>query len=427
VGNERVGEFEQASRFEAGLVWVRYFGVVLGVYLISQSNAGPPPHASPTVLVLGQSIMAALALGNSLILIAVRRCRTYERLRGIGVVIFSFDITVVLALVWLFSYNPNDQTWAILFILPLEGAIRYQLRGSMACVGITLISEVAREAYLAARFPSYPFLIPNVVFRVGVEGIVAGVAGYMAKKYTEAYLQERHLVERLEAVDEMKNTFLQAVSHELRTPLTSILGTALVLERPDVHLKTEDARDLVARLARNARKLNRLLADLLDVDRLARGVVGPQLAPTDVGELVRRVASDQDLVGGSALQVDVHRVVIPVDAPKVERIVENLIANAMKHTPEGTPIWVRASAYDGGAVITVEDSGSGVPPEIQADIFKPFRQGPDVPSHAPGIGVGLALVARFAELHGGRAWMEDRAGGGAAFKVFLPGLDHARV
>jgi signal transduction histidine kinase len=163
------------------------------------------------------------------------------------------------------------------------------------------------------------------------------------------------------------------------------------------------------------------------VDRLARGVVGPQLAPTDVGELVRRVASDQDLVGGSALQVDVDRVVIPVDAPKVERIVENLIANAMKHTPEGTPIWVRASAYDGGAVITVEDSGSGVPPEIQADIFKPFRQGPDVPSHAPGIGVGLALVARFAELHGGRAWMEDRAGGGAAFKVFLPGLDHARV
>jgi signal transduction histidine kinase len=427
VADKHVDEFEQARRFEAGLVWVRYFGVVLGVYQISQANAGPPPHASPTVLLLGQSIMAVLAIGNSAILLVVRRLRTLEGIRRIGVVFFGFDIAVVLALVWLFNYDPNGQTWAILFILPLEGAIRYQLRGSMACVAITLVSEIAREASLSTKFASHRFLIPNVVFRVGVEAIVAGVAGYMAKKYTEAYQQERRLVDRLEAVDDMKNTFLQAVSHELRTPLTSILGTALMLERPDVHLEAEDAKDLVGRLARNARKLNRLLADLLDVDRLARGVVGPQLQPTDIGELVRRVASDQDLMGGSALHIDVHPVVIPVDAPKVERIVENLIANAIKHTPEGTPVWVGASAYDGGAVITVEDSGRGVPEEVRADIFKPFRQGPGVPAHAPGIGVGLALVARFAELHGGRAWLEERTGGGASFKVFLPGLEHGRV
>jgi signal transduction histidine kinase len=255
---------------------------------------------------------------------------------------------------------------------------------------------------------------------VGVQAIVALVAGYMAKRYTEAYLQERGLVERLEAVDEMKDTFLQAVSHELRTPLTSILGTALVLERRDENLSDEDARDLVGRLARNARKLNRLLADLLDVDRLSRGVVGPQLQPTDVGELVRRVATDQDLVGRSALQVDVQPVIVSVDAPKVERIVENLIANALKHTREGTPIWVTACREDGGAMITVEDAGTGVPQELRADIFKPFRQGPDVPLHSPGIGVGLALVARFAQLHGGRAWLEERPGGGASFKVFLP-------
>jgi two-component system, NtrC family, sensor histidine kinase HydH len=109
-----------------------------------------------------------------------------------------------------------------------------------------------------------------------------------------------------------------------------------------------------------------------------------------------------------------------VDPPKVERIVENLIANALKHTPEGTPIWVMAGREDGGAMITVEDAGSGVPQEVRADIFKPFRQGPDVPLHSPGMGVGLALVARFAQLHGGRAWLEDRPGGGSSFKVFLP-------
>ncbi|HYT79259.1 MAG TPA: histidine kinase dimerization/phospho-acceptor domain-containing protein [Actinomycetota bacterium] len=77
----------------------------------------------------------------------------------------------------------------------------------------------------------------------------SGLAGYMAKKYTEAYLQERRPVERLEAVDEMKNTFLQAVSHELRTPLTSIFGTALMLEQEDLGVPAEDARDLVSRMA----------------------------------------------------------------------------------------------------------------------------------------------------------------------------------
>ncbi|HEV8420994.1 MAG TPA: ATP-binding protein [Actinomycetota bacterium] len=423
MGTQHVGGFEQAKRLESGLIWVRYFAVVLGTYLVSQSNTGPPPHASETVLLLGLVIMGVLAVGNFLISRAVSRIRSFERIRRLGAVIFAFDIAVVLALVWLFNYDPNGDTWAILFILPLEGAIRFQLKGALAPVGIALLNEVAREAYLGARFPAHPFLVPNVVFRVGVEAIVALVAGYMAKKYTEAYLQERRLVERLEAVDEMKNTFLQAVSHELRTPLTSILGTALVLQRPDVDLAADDARDLVGRLARNARKLNRLLADLLDVDRLSRGVVGPSLQPTDVGELVRRVASDQDVVGGSSLHVDVQRVLVPVDAPKVERIVENLIANAVKHTPQGTPIWVMAAREDGGALITVEDAGWGVPEGLRDDIFKPFRQGPDVPAHSPGIGMGLALVARFAELHGGRAWLEERPGGGASFKVFLPGTN----
>jgi signal transduction histidine kinase len=78
---------------------------------------------------------------------------------------------------------------------------------------------------------------------------------------------------------------------------------------------------------------------------------------------------------------------------------------------------------DGGALITVEDAGSGVPEGLRDDIFKPFRQGPDVPPHSPGIGMGLALVARFAELHGGRAWLEERPGGGASFRVFLPGTN----
>jgi signal transduction histidine kinase len=110
-----------------------------------------------------------------------------------------------------------------------------------------------------------------------------------------------------------------------------------------------------------------------------------------------------------------------LDAAKVERIVENLVANAVRHTPEGSSLWVRVQRSDDGVTIVVEDEGPGVPPDLREAVFEPFRQGPAKESvHSPGVGVGLSLVARFAELHGGRAWVEERPGGGASFRVFLP-------
>jgi signal transduction histidine kinase len=87
----------------------------------------------------------------------------------------------------------------------------------------------------------------------------------------------------------------------------------------------------------------------------------------------------------------------------------------------GSRVWVRIEAHAGGALITVEDEGSGVPEELHEAVFEPFRQGSAASSHSPGVGLGLALVARFAELQHGRAWVEDRPGGGASFRVFLPG------
>ena len=108
------------------------------------------------------------------------------------------------------------------------------------------------------------------------------------------------------------------------------------------------------------------------------------------------------------------------DGAKVERIVENLLANTARHTPSHASIWVRVHNADGGVLLAIEDDGPGVAAEIRETIFEPFQQGPDAPQHSPGVGVGLTLVRRFAELHGGRAWVQDRDGGGASFRVFLP-------
>jgi PAS domain S-box-containing protein len=223
----------------------------------------------------------------------------------------------------------------------------------------------------------------------------------------------------LRALDELKNTFLQAVSHDLRTPLAAILGLAITLEQQDGP-QGEEARTLASRIAANARRLDRMVANLLDLDRITRGIVEPNLRRTDLGALVRRVVAETEIEADRPVEVATRRVVAAVDPSKVERIVENLLSNAVRHTPAGSHVWVRVERASAGALLVVEDDGPGVPPEHRAVIFQPFRQGAGAPDHSPGVGIGLALVSRFAEMHGGRAWVEDRQGGGASFRVWLP-------
>lgn len=253
------------------------------------------------------------------------------------------------------------------------------------------------------------------------QGVMTDVTAHKrAEELERALGVEREVTARLRELDRMKNTFLQAVSHDLRTPLAAILGLAVTLEREDVLLHPEEAREMAARIAANARRLDRMVNDLLDLDRLSRGIVEPNLAPTDVGGLVSNLVAGSELTAGREVHVEAPPVWAEVDAAKVERIVENLLANAVRHTPAGTRIWVRVEPGEADLTLVVEDEGLGVPPEERERIFEPFRQGAAAPEHSPGVGVGLALVARFAELHGGRAWVEERPGGGASFRVLLP-------
>jgi PAS domain S-box-containing protein len=242
------------------------------------------------------------------------------------------------------------------------------------------------------------------------------------ERLTVALRQEQAATERLRALDEMKDAFLQAVSHDLRTPLTSVLGIAVTLHRGHQLLPVSEVRDLLGRLEGNARKLDRLLTNLLDLERLARGTINPDRRRVDLGELVSRIVKDAapELLGERPISLETSPVLVAVDAPKVERIVENLLANAARHTQADTPVWVRVEACDGGALIVVEDAGPGVPAEVRQAIFQPFRQGPSITAHAPGSGIGLALVAHFAAMHSGQAWVQERPQGGASFRVFLP-------
>lgn len=227
---------------------------------------------------------------------------------------------------------------------------------------------------------------------------------------------ERAAAEQLRSVDAMRNAFLTAVSHELRTPLTTVRLTAETLR--DGRAAADLVPNLLERMMVNADRLDRLLADLLDLNQFTHGELRLVRERVALDQLVRDAVEQVELTS-HRVELQLQPIVAEVAPTKFERIVVNLVLNASVHTSGGT-ITVRLVRSDGAAVLSVEDEGDGVAPAEREALFEPFRQGTTVPGHRPGTGVGLALVAAFAELHGGRAWVEDAPTGGAAFRVALP-------
>ena len=150
-----------------------------------------------------------------------------------------------------------------------------------------------------------------------------------------------------------------------------------------------------------------MVNDLLDMDRLTRGLVQPRRELIDLGVLFGRTVAESDVLDERTVHVQAEPIDAWIDESMVVRIVENLLVNAVKHTPPTATIWVGARRVDNGVIVRVEDDGPGVADDERERLFEPFERGEES-SPSPGLGVGLSLVARFAEAHGGRAWVEDR-------------------
>jgi PAS domain S-box-containing protein len=235
----------------------------------------------------------------------------------------------------------------------------------------------------------------------------------------EALDRQQEATRQLERLDELKSTILSAVSHELRTPLTALKGFGATLRAHDPHLSVDERRRLSERIVGNAERLEHLLGDLMDLDRLSHRRGALVLERVDLGALVRDVVEAVDPADSHVqLVVPDHAVLVVVDVDKVERAIANLLRNAVDHTPSSASVWVRLESTDQSVEIVVEDDGPGIPDDLKDEVFERFRQGEGPPSR--GVGIGLALVREFARLHGGTVWVTDRTGGGASFHLALP-------
>lgn len=216
---------------------------------------------------------------------------------------------------------------------------------------------------------------------------------------------------------EVKSAFLSAVSHELRTPLTVVVGAATTLRAQAEHLSARQQAQFLERLEQQAHRLDRLLSDLLDLDRLNRGVIEPHRRLVDLVPVAQRAVSTLDIQHHDVV-IDGDTLLAEVDPGLTERILENLVRNAIKYSPQGTRVTVRLQREGDAVLIRVEDEGQGVPEHLRTTILEPFVR-VDHRHPQPGTGIGLTLVRRFAQLHDGDVWIEESGSGGARVVVVL--------
>lgn len=239
-----------------------------------------------------------------------------------------------------------------------------------------------------------------------------------------ARLKEReHLAAQVRLAQEserLRKTLLDCVSHELKTPLAAIGAASQELVRTAPHAPEAGVlAQLVQEINDGSRRLNRVVNNLLDMNRLESGVVRPKQEWCDVGELLRSaLASERESLGRREVRLDVpdNLPLALLDHTLVEQAVAKLLANAANYT--SSPIEINANCEGERLTVNVSDRGPGLPSESRAQIFEKFYRGED--RKAGGLGLGLSIARGFVEAHGGQLTAENRDGGGARFTISLP-------
>ncbi|HVL89944.1 MAG TPA: ATP-binding protein [Actinomycetota bacterium] len=242
-----------------------------------------------------------------------------------------------------------------------------------------------------------------------------------ALENAERFSAERRAVQHLAHLDRLKDEFISTASHELRTPVTVVEGMGLTLAWKWDALDDRTRRELLERMNLNAHRLSRIVTSLLDFSRMESGAeadIQPvQLRPL-IDECTTRLGA---MLSGHGVQVRVRRdVMVRADPMLLDSVMENLLANAAKHTPAGTTVRIAAGTVNGAVVVTVADNGPGIAaedlPRLGERFFRPASQSGYL---APGTGLGLAFVQGALKLHASKLQIECPPTGGAVFSFAL--------
>jgi signal transduction histidine kinase len=232
--------------------------------------------------------------------------------------------------------------------------------------------------------------------------------------------RERDAVQRLSELSRLKSTFLATVSHELRTPLTSMTGFAEMIQTRFDTLQPEERRFMIEQVVEQGRRLRGLIEDLLDGTRVEFGGLRVALEPVDLAAVLSRVQGSFREAPNPIVTTGIED--LPparADAARLEQVVTNLVANAIKHSPPGAAVGIVASADAEHVHVAVVDRGSGIDPEFLANLFEPFTQADGHAGRETGLGLGLYIVRGLVEAMHGSIEAQSQLGQGSRFLVRL--------
>jgi signal transduction histidine kinase len=272
----------------------------------------------------------------------------------------------------------------------------------------------------------------NVLQQRVVRGVLVAlllVVTFLLARTTSEVVRQRHLLadtnRQLARASKAKSEFLANMSHELRTPLNAIIGFSDVLLQRLVGELSPKQEDYINDILESGKHQLALVNDILDLSKVEAGRMQLEVSTFSLVEVagaalafVREQAVRRSI--GLDLDIDPPITTVEADERKLKQILVNLLANAVKFTPEGGRVGVRACMSDGALEIAVHDTGKGISPEDQARIFEEFAQARTAGFTDEGTGLGLTLAQRFAMLHGGAITLESEVGKGSTFTVRIP-------
>ncbi len=297
--------------------------------------------------------------------------------------------------------------------LPGTEALYLPLKGSRAVLGVLgVLPANARRVLLPEQYH-----------------LLETFAGQIALALERAQLAERAQRASIDAETEgLRNALLASISHDLRTPLAVIAGASSSLAERGERLSPPERAALARSIYQQSRQMGELVAKVLDMTRLEAGGIALTRdwhALAEIAGAVLRRLAERLAAHPVRVELPADLPLARVDATLIEQLLANLLENAAKYTPAGTPILIRAAAAGGEFLVSVEDEGPGLPAGDPEQLFAKFERGV-VEGAISGVGLGLAICRAIVRLHGGRIWAERRPQGGAAFRFTLP-LEQAPV
>jgi len=283
-----------------------------------------------------------------------------------------------------------------------------------------VLSALAFEFFFLP--PYFSFAISNLrhVVTFAVMLVVAFVISRLAKLAREQAEVARRASMRVET-EQLRNALLSSVSHDLRTPLAVITGATSALLAEHAPADEASQRELLETAHQEALRLNRLVVNLLDMARLEAGALKVRKEPQPLEEVIGSALHRlEDRLRGREVETNVPRdlPLVPFDPVLIELVLTNLLENATKYTPPGSPIDVSAVLRDGEVEAEVSDRGPGIAEGDAARVFEKFFRARE--GEGGGVGLGLTICQGIISAHRGRIWVAPRAGGGATFRFTLP-------